>query len=103
MFRTELGMTQEQLAKAIQSTQSTIHLWESGKTDVSGYYLLKLSKALNATTDELLGAEFVPPRSNNAIQIQAMLNDMTEEEQNFCIKLIAFFQKNKHELYNNKE
>lgn len=89
MLRIEKGLTQEQLAKAIESTQSTIHLWESGKSDVTGYYLIKLSKALNTTTDELLGLEFLPPRSDIANQTLGLINTMSEKRQETCFKLVS--------------
>ena len=52
--RIALGMTQQQLAEAVSSTQQTIAQWEQGKRDPRISSLLKLADALNCTVDELI-------------------------------------------------
>lgn len=52
--RIALGMTQQQLAEAIGSTQQTIAKWELGKRDPRISSLLRLADALNCTVDDLI-------------------------------------------------
>ena len=52
--RTELGMTQEQLAKEIGVTQGAVAQWEKGLTHPSFEILPKLAKTLKITLEELI-------------------------------------------------
>ena len=52
--RTALGMTQEQLAKAVGVTQAAVTQWENGSTHPSFKILAKLAKTLQITVDELI-------------------------------------------------
>lgn len=52
--RIALGMTQQQLAEAISTTQQTIAQWELGKRDPRISSLLRLAEALNCNVDELI-------------------------------------------------
>lgn len=52
--RIALGMTQQQLAEAIGSTQQMIAKWEMGKRDPRISSLLRLADALYCTVDELI-------------------------------------------------
>lgn len=51
--RTELGMTQEQLAKAVGAGQSTIAEIESNKHEPELETALRLAKALNSPLTDL--------------------------------------------------
>ena len=92
-LRLEQGLTQEQLANAIQVSQSTIHLWENGKTDVTGFYLVKLAQVLKVSADELLGIETLPPRTDITNNILGMLNTMSDKEREICQELISVIHK----------
>ncbi|MBQ4535634.1 MAG: helix-turn-helix transcriptional regulator [Clostridia bacterium] len=92
-LRLEQGLTQEQLANAIQVSQSTIHLWENGKTDVSGFYLIKLSQVLKVSADELLGIETLPHRTDITNNILGMLATMNDKELEICQDLISTIYK----------
>lgn len=52
--RIALGMTQQQLAEAIGSTQQMIAKWEMCKRDPRISSLLRLADALNCTVDDLI-------------------------------------------------
>lgn len=52
--RIALGMTQQQLAEEIGSTQQTIAQWELGKRDPRISSLLRLAEALNCNVNELI-------------------------------------------------
>lgn len=55
--RKEHNLTQEQLAKALNVSKSSIANYENGKTVPSMSTLIKLATIFNATMDELLGLE----------------------------------------------
>lgn len=52
--RIALGMTQQQLADAVGSTQQMVARWERGQRDPRSKTLLKLSEALNCPINELV-------------------------------------------------
>ena len=54
-LRLECGMTQTELSKAVGCTQSMVARWEMGECEPKATAILKLSEALNCSTDYLLG------------------------------------------------
>lgn len=54
-FRTNHHLTQEELAKAINTSQANIHKYESGKTLITTTYALEFSKQYNYSLDQLIG------------------------------------------------
>lgn len=52
--RERSGLTQQDVATAMGLDQSTVSLWESGKTQPRAKLLPKLASLLNCTVDELL-------------------------------------------------
>lgn len=53
--REELGMTQADLARATGDSSIQISRAEGGKHTISGTFTLRLARALQCSTDELLG------------------------------------------------
>ncbi len=53
-YRTEKGMTVEELGKAINANHSTITNWERGVKVPNGILLVDLAKALNTTAEKLV-------------------------------------------------
>lgn len=53
-LRKEMGMTQQELAKSINVSRSTIGMIEANKQGTSNETLLKLAKVLNTTVENLL-------------------------------------------------
>ena len=53
-FRKEKGLTQKQVAKALQTTQSNIHKYETGKCLITTMYALQFSKLYSYPLDKLL-------------------------------------------------
>ncbi len=53
-FRKKQHMTQEQVAKALQTTQSNIHKYETGKCLITTMYALEFSKQFSYPLDKLL-------------------------------------------------
>ena len=56
-MRKSAGFTQETLAKKMNVDQSTVSLWESGKSKPQRKLHKKLAKLLCCTVDELLKEE----------------------------------------------
>ena len=54
-FRKEAGLTQEELAKSLDVTQTVIWRYERGRRKPEPERLLELADALGVTTDALLG------------------------------------------------
>jgi transcriptional regulator with XRE-family HTH domain len=59
-FRTQLGMTQRQLAERLQTTQQTVARWEGGKSEIPVPQLKELALILGRSVDEILGVESSP-------------------------------------------
>lgn len=55
--REKSGMTQKELALELGVDQSTVSLWEIGKTQPRAKLLPKLAKILGCTTDMLLAPD----------------------------------------------
>ena len=53
-FRKKKHLTQEQVAKALQTTQSNIHKYETGKCLITTMYALEFAKQFSYSSDELL-------------------------------------------------
>ncbi len=56
-LRVENGLTQENFAKEINVSQSTVAKWESGSREPSFDMLILLAKHFKVSTDYLLGLE----------------------------------------------
>jgi transcriptional regulator with XRE-family HTH domain len=54
-LRKDNGYTQAQLAEKVGCSQPMIALWEKGECEPTASAIVKLSDALNCTTDFLLG------------------------------------------------
>ena len=52
--RKNAGLTQRQVAEAVGVDQSSVCLWETGRTAPRAAHLLVLSKLYGVTVDELL-------------------------------------------------
>lgn len=68
--RIALGMTQQQLAEAIGSTQQTIAQWELGKREPRISSLLRLADALNCNVDELIQKNKEEKKMNGEIVVE---------------------------------
>lgn len=56
-LREQLGMTQAELAKALQLTRSSVNGWEMGLSMPSTSMVVELAKVFNVSTDYLLGLD----------------------------------------------
>lgn len=55
------GLSQQELAQELGVDQSTVSLWESGKTKPRANLLPRVAKILGCTVDELLADETPTP------------------------------------------
>ena len=69
--RTELNMTQKDLAEKIGCTDKAISRWETGKGLPDMSFIIPLSKELNVSVSELIyGEKFTPEDSTNNAMIK---------------------------------
>ena len=74
-LRLEAGLTQKDLAKAIEVGRTTISEYESGKIVPKQEGLLKLANHFNVSVDYLTGVSNEPAtRKENASDLDALLN-----------------------------
>ena len=64
-IRAQRGLSQEQLAKAIGVSRSTIAMWETGGSQPDAQMLLKLSSLVGVSIDVLLGNSAQVPHKVN--------------------------------------
>lgn len=72
-YRMALGLTQEQLAEVSGLSSNYIARLETGVNTPSFSTLIKLSKALNVKTSDLLETEFTPSAPSDISETIAML------------------------------
>ena len=72
-LRIEQGMTQDKLAKRIQTTKSTISNYENGYSTPANDVLKMLADVLDTTTDYLLGRDNV---DENTAESTGKLSDI---------------------------
>jgi transcriptional regulator with XRE-family HTH domain len=82
--RKQLGMSQEELAGRIGTSQRQISKYETGKNDPTAEVLNSLADALDTTTDWLLGRTDIPERSLRGV------GDLSEDE----AEIIRILRKN---------
>lgn len=56
-LRAEKGLSQMQLAKELNLSQSAVAKWELGKTEPTASAIIAIAKYFNETTDYILGLE----------------------------------------------
>lgn len=81
--RHKLGLSQEELASQIGTSQRQISKYETGKNDPTGDVLAALARALDTTTDWLLGL------TDNPERLLRGEDDLSEDER----ELIEIYRK----------
>lgn len=90
-LRIQRGMTQKELAKLLNVSQSAVYYWESGKREPNLDMLFKISDIFNIGVDDLIGLpDTIPDLSEKEIERLSSYNDngntcfykieLTEEE-----------------------
>ncbi len=73
------GISQQELAEALNSSQKQIHLYESGKRDPKAETVIRIAQYLNTTVSYLLGLEKQQSQDNTA-PVYAHLIETRKEE-----------------------
>ncbi len=81
-LRIEKGLTQRELADALNCTDKAISRWETGKGFPDIVFLTPLAKALGVTVNELLAGEKLSPEELVLKSDEVILNTMQEAENN---------------------
>ncbi|KYH31535.1 MAG: helix-turn-helix domain-containing protein [Moorella sp. (in: firmicutes)] len=83
-LREKIGLTQEELAERVQISRSALANYESGYREPKGDILVRFAKALNTSTDFLLGNEVKIDKTkkyelDEATRLFARLSGLTPE------------------------
>jgi len=103
--RTELGMTQAQLAEKIGLARQTISMWETGDIqDIRGRHLAILASVLDVTDDWILfgdAATTKPTADENdtVAELMAIIRRMTREERAETLHELRAREEQARELY----
>lgn len=69
-LRTQLRLTQKQVAERLNTTQQTIQRWESGRTEIPAGHLKDLAVFFGCSVDELLGVDAKKRRDEDFARAQ---------------------------------
>ena len=75
-YRTDMNLSQEELAEKIYVTRQTISNWELGETTPNPEQLKKMSKAFNVSVDEILdndSKEFLMNKISNTERLAGII------------------------------
>lgn len=93
-LRESAGLTQAELGKKVNKGESTVRMWELGKSEPDLDTIIKLAEVFNTTTDYLLGKDSIPIIANSLEQTElkqnnSLLPEIPRELQNYQF---AFFE-----------
>lgn len=78
--RNAAGLTQLQVANALDRPQNTISAWEMGRAQPDANTLFELFQVLGRSVDEAFGfAKYTPPLSAEALQVAQDYDNLDEE------------------------
>lgn len=102
-LRKEAGLTQQQLADIVGTTQQNIGFWETGRQHPKNPSLVKLANYFNVTTDYLLGNtdEKESPLESATILFRSTIKDLnlTPEQEEQLKKDINNFIKKRRKAF----
>lgn len=76
-IRKKRGLTQHDLAEMLGVSQGNLSAWEVGRVNIPSDQLIRLSEALNCSTDEILGLdEQEPVLVNDDPELTAYLEEL---------------------------
>ena len=90
-LRRQVGLTQEQLAKKAHVSRRMIVYYESQGGEPDAHVIVKLAKALNVSTDMLLGNDNItedPPRKLKLWRALLKVENLPEKDQKMITEMI---------------
>lgn len=87
-LRLAYPMTQEELAKALNVSPSTISLYESGSREPSGSFIVTVARFFNVSSDYLLGLAETSPKPLSPQQ--------QKKVEQFVKELFDFYMSSRH-------
>lgn len=72
-FRKKIGMTQIDLAKAVEVSIATLRRWETGETAPTGTQIVKLAEVLNVAPEDIVASMSDSQSQNNFRKNNGML------------------------------
>lgn len=90
-----LGLSQEEVAKALQVPRASVSAMEGGKRKVSSLELRDLAALYRTSVDRLLGTEDVPPEEvldESARALFRATRDLTTDERQRVVQFAQFLR-----------
>lgn len=92
-LRKNKGLSQQELANALQVSRSAVSMWEINKSHPSKEELIKLSHLFGVSTDYLLenDTKKEPPAANDGTpssEISRLVDQLTKEQQKYLLAQI---------------
>jgi len=95
VLRQEKGMTQVELAQCLEISQSNLSAIERGARGVTVNQVVRIARALGASTDEILVAEKAPASASRPkkrlIRRLLKIQELTEKDQRILLELLDSF------------
>lgn len=83
------GLTQKQVATALDKSQTTVAAWETGRAQPSATTIIQLSQLFNVSTDYLLGLSLVKHHETAHINNELKLKELSEQDK---LKIDSYIQ-----------
>lgn len=103
-LRLERGLSQQQLAKQIETTQSNIGRWENGINEPTASQLIKLADYFDCTIDFLVGRvddfgisdneRSVQPKQKSVTAFLTLYSRLNDSAKNITLDLMRSLSKN---------
>ncbi len=102
-LREEKGVSQQQLANALNISQGSVGNWESGIREPNFETVKKIADYFGVSTDYLLGREDNPTQSTDQqlegidFALYGEIKDLTEEEKQDILNFVKFTKSQRKE------
>lgn len=70
IFRERKGLTQENVAEALNVVRQTISKWEKGISDPDADMLIRLAEILDVSVNELIGSDIADEKNEDMIAVE---------------------------------
>ncbi|OZE05143.1 hypothetical protein CH249_09965 [Rhodococcus sp. 05-2255-3B1] len=94
--REYLGLSQEQVAKALAVSRAAVSAIETGRRKVSGIELAQLSKLYGTSVDRLLGSS--TPADESVTQLFRATKELSENDKSQVLRFAEFLSNTKNNI-----